>query len=319
VTDRLECLECGKLVAPIVEEREETLPVRGEPTTVLARVAVCPACGADMSVQKLDDATLVAAFNLYRQHHGLMTPKEMKSLRKQYGLGVRPFSLLLGWGEITLHRYESGSLQDGAHEAALRMAEDPANVRVYLTANGHKLTARQRAGLEVHLQAAEAAHAACALRPGDRFVAHEEPDEYGGGVPAQVSMTGEMMRSDPRTYLAVAQEHLESARLAARGGRWNSAGLAAIHAGINAVDAATMASAGVRNASQDHGAAVDLMRTTVPEVSVAQERQLAGLLSMKNTVEREPRLLTAAEARPMVEQAIRLVKWAATVVSGHLD
>lgn len=194
MTDRLECFECGKLVTPAVEEREETLPVRGEPTAVLARVAVCPECRADLSVEELDDATLVAAFNLYRQHHGLMTPEEMKSLRKRYGLGVRPFSLLLGWGEITLHRYESGSLQDGAHEAALRMAEDPANVRVYLTANGHKLTTRQRARLEVHLQAVEVGdRAACAPGLDDRFVIREERDVYGGWVPTRLSKLREMI------------------------------------------------------------------------------------------------------------------------------
>lgn len=152
---QLECFECGATVEPQVEERVETLPVRGEDTQVLARVAVCPRCGADMSVEELDDATLVAAFNLYRQRHGLMTPDEMRALRGRYGLGVRPFSLLLGWGEITLHRYESGSLQDAAHEATLRLAENPANLRVLLTANGHKLTTRQRARLEARLSAIE--------------------------------------------------------------------------------------------------------------------------------------------------------------------
>lgn len=152
---QLECFECGSPVEPRIEERVETLPVRGEDTQVLARVAVCPRCGADMSVEELDDATLVAAFNLYRQRHGLMTPEEMRGLRERYGLGVRPFSLLLGWGEITLHRYEAGSLQDAAHEVTLRLAENPANLRVLLTSNGHKLTARQRARLESRLSAIE--------------------------------------------------------------------------------------------------------------------------------------------------------------------
>jgi putative zinc finger/helix-turn-helix YgiT family protein len=178
VTEKLECFECGRLVTPRVEERKETLPVRGEPTEVLARVAVCPECDADMSVENLDDATLVAAFNLYRQKHGLMTPEEMKRLRERYGLGVRPFSLLLGWGEITAHRYEGGSLQDAAHEAALRLAEDPANIRVYLSANGHKLTTRQRAGLETHLQAIEAREYGRAEDRSGRLVARETRAGY---------------------------------------------------------------------------------------------------------------------------------------------
>jgi len=189
---QLECFECGATVEPRMEERVEILPVRGEDTRVLARVAVCPQCGVDMSVEELDDAALVAAFNLYREHHGLMSPEEMRALRHRYGLGVRPFSLLLGWGEITLHRYETGSLQDAAHEATLRLAENPANVRVLLTANGHKLTARQRARLESRLSAIEAgAVAAEGLK--DAFVAREEQDTYSGWVPMQVSKVREMI------------------------------------------------------------------------------------------------------------------------------
>jgi putative zinc finger/helix-turn-helix YgiT family protein len=194
VTQKHECFECGQFVTPRVEERTETLPVRGEPTEVLAKVAVCPDCGCDLSVEELDNATLVAAFNSYRREHGLMTPEQMRRLRERYGLGVRPFSLLLGWGEITLHRYENGSLQDPAHEAALRLAEDPPNMRVYLRANAHKLTARQRARLEAHLQAIEAGErAAAAPELTDRFVVREERDGYGGWAPMQLSKLREMM------------------------------------------------------------------------------------------------------------------------------
>lgn len=191
---KLECFECGALVEPRIEERAETLPVRGEPTEVLARIAVCPACGADMSDERLDDATLGAAFDLYRERHRLMAPEEMRRLRERYGLGVRAFSLLLGWGEITLHRYESGSLQDSAHETALRMAEEPANIRRSLIANGHKLTARQRARLEAHLQAIDAEEAADrGSSSADRFAVREEQDAYGGWVPMRLAKLREMM------------------------------------------------------------------------------------------------------------------------------
>jgi putative zinc finger/helix-turn-helix YgiT family protein len=193
VTKTLRCFDCGRLVTPKIEERVEVLPVRGEDTEVHSRVGVCPECGCAMSIEELDEATLVAAFNAYRQKHCLMTPEEMKALRERYGLSVRAFSLLLGWGEITAHRYESGSLQDAAHEAALRMAESPANIRVYLTANGHKLTTRQRARLEAHLGAIEEDALACAPSLDGRFILREERDVYGGWMPLQLSKMREMM------------------------------------------------------------------------------------------------------------------------------
>jgi putative zinc finger/helix-turn-helix YgiT family protein len=201
---KLECFECGAIVEPRIEQRNEVLPVRGEDTEVLARVAICPGCGVDMSSEELDDATLVAAFNLYRQRHGLMSPEEMRALRDRYGLGVRAFSLLLGWGEITLHRYETGSLQDAAHQGTLRLAEEPANIRVLLSANGHKLTTRQRARLEAHLAAIEAGTVAAeADELRDVFVAREEQDAYSGWVPMQVSKIREMIlffASLPKMY-----------------------------------------------------------------------------------------------------------------------
>jgi putative zinc finger/helix-turn-helix YgiT family protein len=193
VTKTLRCFDCGRLVTPKIEERVEVLPVRGEDTEVHSRVGVCPECGCAMSIEELDEATLVAAFNAYRQKHGLMTPEEMKALRERYGLSVRAFSLLLGWGEITAHRYESGSLQDAAHEAALRMAESPANIRVYLKANGHKLTSRQRARLEAHLAAIQEDALACAADPESRFAVREDRDVYGGWMPLQLSKLREMM------------------------------------------------------------------------------------------------------------------------------
>lgn len=136
---------------------------------------------------------------------------------------------------------------------------------------------------------------------------------------SRADRTNAVARSESRKYLFKAQEFLDAARMAVRDARWNAAGLAAVHAGISAADAATVASSGARSASKDHNAAVDLMRTTVPEAGASQERQLAGLLAVKNSVEYEQRLVAEPEARSMVEQAGRLVQWAAGVVSEHLD
>ena len=101
--------------------------------------------------------------------------------------------------------------------------------------------------------------------------------------------------------------------------QWNSAGLAAVHAAISAADAAIVASSGRRSASKDHMEAVELMRSLVPEAAATQERQLTGLLSMKNTIEYEQRLVTPVEAKTLTEQAGRLVRWATTVVADHVD
>lgn len=131
--------------------------------------------------------------------------------------------------------------------------------------------------------------------------------------------TRPVSRQESRKYLTKAEEFIGTARAALVDGHWNSAGLAAIHAGISAADAAIAASSGLRSSSKDHGAATNLLRTAVPESGATQVRQLTGLLGMKNEVEYEQRLVNEAEARSMVEQSGRLVRWAASVVSAHID
>jgi putative zinc finger/helix-turn-helix YgiT family protein len=142
------CTSCRSSVAAKIESRIETFPVRGEDVEVESQVAVCPKCGEDLWLEELDQLALQKAFQEYRIRHGLLSPEEIRQIRERYGLSQRAFSLLLGWGEITVHRYEAGSLQDSAHDAQLRMAADPRNMALLLTANGGRLTARQKTHLE---------------------------------------------------------------------------------------------------------------------------------------------------------------------------
>ena len=142
------CTNCRSPVAATIEARMETFPVRGEDIEVETQVAVCPECGEDLSVDELDRLALEKAFDEYRLRHGLLSPEEVGQIRERYGLSQRAFALVLGWGEITVHRYEAGSLQDPAHDTQLRMAADPSNMALLLSTNGNRLTTRQRAQLE---------------------------------------------------------------------------------------------------------------------------------------------------------------------------
>ena len=125
-------------------------------------------------------------------------------------------------------------------------------------------------------------------------------------------------RSDARAALVKCLEFMATAQDALGSGKWNSAGLNAIHAGIAAADAALIASAELRSASQDHGAVVALLEQQVPEFTTTQRRQLGGLLKMKNQVAYEQRLLTDVEARQLVDHSARLARWAKRTVEAHL-
>lgn len=169
--EKLLCSECLSLVEPSIIEREATLPVRGEDVIVTARVAVCPACGEDIGTDSLDDATLEAAYSVYRARHGLLQPDRIRAIRSKYGLGQKAFARLLGWGDVTLARYETGSLQSKSHDSALRLAENPDHVRNLLALHGDRLSPEQRETLTARLDELSLEH--------EGTLAREEAGAYG--------------------------------------------------------------------------------------------------------------------------------------------
>jgi putative zinc finger/helix-turn-helix YgiT family protein len=108
-----------------IEQRRETLLVRGEPIDVDRDVAVCTRCHAEIGDMELEDATLERAYNEYRRRHGILSPAQIRTLRESCGLTQRGFGRLLGWGDMTVHRYETGALPDEAHNTLLVALQDP--------------------------------------------------------------------------------------------------------------------------------------------------------------------------------------------------
>jgi HEPN domain-containing protein len=126
-------------------------------------------------------------------------------------------------------------------------------------------------------------------------------------------------RGDARKALEKAEEFLASAADDLSHERWTAAGLNSIHAGISASDAALIAATGTRSASQDHGLVTALLDDSVSSFGASQQRQLAGLIKMKNTAAYEQRPLTQTEARQLADQARRFTRWARAEVGKMLD
>lgn len=73
--------------------------------------------------------------NAYRKETGLLTDDEIKEIRGKYFLNQRNFALLLGFGEVTITRYESKSIQEKAHDDIIRKASDPNTFLEYVEKN----------------------------------------------------------------------------------------------------------------------------------------------------------------------------------------
>lgn len=85
----------------------------------------------------------VTTARAYRQRHGLLLPREIRQLRRRYHLSQRSLAELLGLGLATIPRYESGALQDDAHDSLLRCFADPKNAREMAARNRNHVSPRQ--------------------------------------------------------------------------------------------------------------------------------------------------------------------------------
>jgi len=142
------CPNCEEYTNVKLEVEKEVYNVRGEPIEIEAEVTICQKCGSKIFDEERDSRNLEKAYSLYREKHKLLPPDEIRTIREKYGLSQRALSRLLGWGEITIHRYENGAVQDNVHDSTLRLIEDPQNMQKFFEANWNKLPSYTTVRLE---------------------------------------------------------------------------------------------------------------------------------------------------------------------------
>lgn len=122
------CPNCEKRTELEFIQKTEEISVRGEGIAVPTEYYRCMECGEEFDDPKSNQDPVDMAYKEYRQRHGMMQPEEIRELRRRYGLTQKDLSRLLGWGEVTLSRYENGALQDDTHDTILKLVKDPHNM-----------------------------------------------------------------------------------------------------------------------------------------------------------------------------------------------
>ncbi len=132
-------------------ERPETYVVRGRSITANARVSVCEDCGETMAREETDDDLLRRVNEIYRDQEGLLSPADIKSIRRRYALSQKSFARLLGTSEATINRYEQGKLQDRPHDELIRACKNPETLKDLFDRRGDSLSELQRSKVEAAL------------------------------------------------------------------------------------------------------------------------------------------------------------------------
>ena len=150
------CPKCEAERECKAEPRMESYPVRGEEIEIKANVMICPVCGEDLFDKKLDSLNLQKVYDVYRKKHDLLVPEEIREIRERYGLSQRGMSRFLGWGEITLHRYEAGGVPDRVHNDLLKMISTNEGMAHYLQERGSSLPREEAEVVRISLETAHA-------------------------------------------------------------------------------------------------------------------------------------------------------------------
>lgn len=120
------CEECRKDVS--YKEIEVALQneLKGETYEYTGKKAVCDLCGSDVYVSEIEDFNLKALYDAYRRQNSIITLERIQEIPEKYGIGKRPLSLLLGWGEMTFSRYFDGDMPSKQYSEILkRIYDDP--------------------------------------------------------------------------------------------------------------------------------------------------------------------------------------------------
>ena len=118
------CSSCDKKQDFFIKQEELTRKVKDQTYTLTVKVAHCAICDEEVYVKEVSDQIQQLFFDAYRKDNDLLTVDEIVNIRKTIGLSQRDFSRLLGFGEITISRYELGSLPSKNNAYAIQKIQD---------------------------------------------------------------------------------------------------------------------------------------------------------------------------------------------------
>lgn len=209
------CPLCGKEHDSCIVGREATTLIKGEEITYQEFVLVCNESEeeADSYVTaSLSNKNLLAARDAYRVQHRLLTSKEIAALRKSYGLTQAELAQVLGWGEVTVTRYETKAIQDEAHDALLRIVRDnPMELSRFLERNKNILSPERFSAVQKCIVEKMESSGSSYLRSQavqSAYLAYREPSALNG-----FRLFDEQRFAAAVSYLAGRVQHLYKTRL----------------------------------------------------------------------------------------------------------
>jgi|DewCreStandDraft_4_1066084.scaffolds.fasta_scaffold03940_8 putative zinc finger/helix-turn-helix YgiT family protein len=141
------CPNCLSIMIPDIEVKKIIFEINKDNIEVEAERAVCTNCKEEFLVKGIDDGYALA-YQKYKIKNNYLLPEQIKGIREKYGMTQKQYSLLLGFGEITIHRYENGSLQDKSHDVIMKLSKIPDNMMKMFVENKSRISTDEQTVIE---------------------------------------------------------------------------------------------------------------------------------------------------------------------------
>lgn len=119
----MECPFCDEEHELVEREEMSSANVKGKTIPYLKKSYYCEV-EEEFCTSKMMDANLLSARDEYRKEEDLLTSAQIKQIREKYSLTQKEFSNLLGWGDITVQRYETKKIQDNTYDYIMRLCDE---------------------------------------------------------------------------------------------------------------------------------------------------------------------------------------------------
>lgn len=103
------CPYCKKEVEYRIERRD-LKEFRGITINTFENVAICNECNQDLYVNEIEEENNKRIYQKYREKANIIKAEDIIKLREKYNISQRELTSILGFGKMTINRYERGGI-----------------------------------------------------------------------------------------------------------------------------------------------------------------------------------------------------------------
>lgn len=117
---KIYCPYCRKEVDYNIEKRDLN-EFKGISINTYENVAICKECNNDLYVNKLEDENNKRIYSAYRRKANIIQPQDIIKFRNKYNISQRELTNIIGFGKMTINRYERGGLPTKSQSDYIRL------------------------------------------------------------------------------------------------------------------------------------------------------------------------------------------------------